>query len=63
MNTEVWPIQDWHPRVKPNRLYKENQPQLSKEKYDDLMGLCTGAKPINRGEENLNFKSMEFKSN
>lgn len=43
------------PSVKPRRLYKNDQPKMSKEKFDDLLGLCSGATSIIRGEENVLF--------
>lgn len=49
------PRTDFNATAKPSQLYDENKPTLSKDKYEDLMSLCTGATPIIRGEENVNF--------
>lgn len=42
-------------RTKPKRLYTKNELRIKKQKYEDLMSLCSGPTPIIKGGENVTF--------
>lgn len=49
------PRSDIAPTDKPKKLYKKNEPKISKEHFEEFIGMCNGETPIISGDENVLF--------